>query len=72
VSQKKIAHSIVILIMPMLLVGCGAYTKPPSTPPATAPRLAFVVNSISNTISSYTVDPQTGQLIAKETVPTAA
>ena len=22
-SQKKIAHSIVILIMPMLLVGCG-------------------------------------------------
>ena len=29
-----------------------------------------MVNSISNTISSYTVDPQTGQLNAKETVPT--
>jgi hypothetical protein len=66
---RKIAHSVLILIVPMLFVGCGGYTNPPSMPPATAPQLALVANSISNSISIYAVDAQTGQLQAKEMLP---
>ncbi len=69
-SAKKIARSVLFLIVPMLFVGCGGYTNPASMPPATAPQLALVANSISNSISIYAVDPQSGQLKAKETVPT--
>jgi DNA-binding beta-propeller fold protein YncE len=69
-SSKKIAHSVLILIAPMLFVGCGGYANPPSMPPAIAPQLALVANSISNSISIYAVNPQTGELKPKEMVPT--
>jgi 6-phosphogluconolactonase (cycloisomerase 2 family) len=67
-SLRKIACSILILIVPMLLVGCGAYNSP-SIPPATGvARFAFVANAFSNSISSFAVDPQTGQLNPKDAV----
>jgi len=39
-------------------------------PPAAAARFALVANSLSNSISTYAVDPQTGLLSLKETTPT--
>ena len=60
-SAKKIAQCVLILIVPMLFGGCGGYTNPPSMPPATAPQLTLVANSISNSISIYAVNPQTGE-----------
>src|SRR5215471_15512356 len=70
-SVGKIARSILVSIVPMLFVGCGSYNAPPSTPPPTASaRVALVSNMFDNSISTYTIDAQTGQLTAKDTVPT--
>ena len=69
-SLRNTALSILILTGPVLLAGCGAAGTPTTTPPNTGARFAFVANSLSNSISSYSVDPQTGRLNPKETVPT--
>jgi hypothetical protein len=73
-SLRKIARSILIFVVPMLLVGCGTNSTPspsPSTPPVTAAaRFALVANSSSNSISTDAGDPRTGQLTPKDTVPT--
>ena len=67
-SVRKIARSILIFILPILFAGCGAVRT--STPaPAPTPRFAFVANLFSNRISIYAVDPQTGHLSLKGTVP---
>src|SRR3954464_13717207 len=68
---KKIAPSILFLIAPMFLVSCGGSSTPQHTPtPNATARFAFVVNQFSNSISSFAVDPQTGELNAKETIAT--
>ena len=60
-SVRKIVCSILISIVPMLLAGCGASNTPPSVPPPTgSARFALVSNSLSNSISTYAVDAQTG------------
>jgi 6-phosphogluconolactonase (cycloisomerase 2 family) len=70
-SERRTTGSILILILPMLLVGCGGSTNPPSMPaPTASARFALVSNLFDNIISSYAIDSQTGQLIAKDTVAT--
>src|SRR5215813_13586826 len=63
-----------IVLACMLLTGCSAPTTPskPNTPPppARSERFAVVSNQLSNTISTYAIDPATGRLTSKATVPT--
>src|SRR5215470_12403640 len=68
-SLRKISHSILLSFALRLLMGCGGGMSTPSTPTAAA-RFALVANSSSNSISTFAVDPQTGQLTPKSTVPT--
>ena len=64
------AVPILIFIISLVLTGCGT-DKTVTTPhPAAGARFAVVANSLSDSISSYTIDPQTGLLSPKETVPT--
>ena len=72
-SPRKLALKILIFIGSAHLVGCGGYAPsiPKTTPPPNvAARFALVANFSSNSISSYAIDPQTGQLTPKATVPT--
>ena len=70
-SIRRIVCSVLALIVPMLLVGCGGSSTPPSMPPATsASRFALVSNLLANSISTYAIDSQTGRLTAKDTVST--
>jgi 6-phosphogluconolactonase len=70
-SVRTVAGCTLISILPMLLVGCGDSTNPPSMPPPTAgARFALVSNLFGNSISTYAIDSQTDRLTAKDTVPT--
>src|SRR5262245_23224616 len=69
----KIAPFVVCFVALMLLVGCGGGMSTPTgpgTPPNATARFALVANSISNSISTFAVDSQTGQLTSRNTVPT--
>ena len=56
------AVPILIFIISLVLTGCGT-DKTVTTPhPAAGARFAVVANSLSDSISSYTIDPQTGLL----------
>lgn len=68
-SLSRAVRSVLIFTMTMLIAGCGTGYTPSNNPPPMAARFMFVANLFSNTISSYTVDPQTGQLAAKDTIP---
>src|ERR1051326_207398 len=66
---RETVRFVVALIVPVLLSGCGAVKTPPPPPPP-AQRFAIVANSSSNNLSTFTVDPQTGNLTPKNTVAT--
>ena len=69
-SLKKDCALYSIFVLPMLLVGCGTGTTPSSPPATSVARFAFVANSSSNSISSYAIDPATGQLTPKNAATT--
>src|SRR3954467_7751979 len=64
---RRTALELLICIGLMLLPGCGAVKS--STPANSTERFAFVVNEFSNSISTFAIDGQTGQLSPKSTVP---
>src|SRR5579884_1535938 len=69
--KKKIASAFVGLFSSMLVMtGCGSSNTPSTQPPPAALHFAFVTNSQSNSVSTFVVDPTTGQLSPKDTVPT--
>ncbi len=65
----KIAVAFSILILLLLLTGCGAVGSANNPAPPLPSRLALVANSISNSISTYAIDSPTGRLSLKSTVP---
>lgn len=65
-SARKIARVIPLFLAPILLAGCGAVSTPSTSTPARASRFAFVANLLSNSVSTYAVDPETGQLSPKD------
>src|SRR5262245_28849528 len=69
-SVRGTARSVAIFLLPLILGGCNAVktTPPPAPPPQT--RFAIVVNQVTNNISSFAVDSQTGILSPKGMVAT--
>jgi len=67
---RNMAVPILIFIVSLVLTGCGTDKTVTSPHPAAAARFAVVANSLANSISTYTIDPQSGLLSPKENVPT--
>src|SRR5581483_2825268 len=58
------------LVVFIFLAGCGTSTTPSAPHMAAAARFALVANLFSNSISTYAIDPASGQLTPKNEVPT--
>lgn len=69
-STSKTASYLLAFIVAIFSTGCGGYGTRSTPPPTTAQHFAFVANSLSNSVSTFAVDPQTGQLRAKGTMQT--
>src|SRR5215475_6853713 len=67
-SISKFARIILAVVPAVFFTACGNYT--PTQPASSASHFAFVSNTVSNSISIFAVDQQTGQLSLKSTVPT--
>lgn len=67
-SLRQTVRSVLIFAALMLIAGCGAGYTPSSPPPPATARFMFVANLFSNDISTYSVDSQSGQLTAKDTI----